>query len=210
MARGLPAIWSCLLGLPFLGTGVWLYIGGQDTPAIWGAPFIGFGLFIIIVGAYVHFVSPSSPRLADDEKLIEQRHPTQRVAYVKIGGSVPVLLFSGYLYLFTLYPYVYPTGALLIGLYTFSDGLHTFWANSLTTYYLSNERVIHEYRFLSLRRHEIPRKKIRSVQERKSPIETLVGLGNVVVASGGGKSLEIRMQNMRNSEQFADEIRKLL
>ncbi|MFC7078786.1 PH domain-containing protein [Halorussus caseinilyticus] len=97
-----------------------------------------------------------------------------------------------------------------MGLYAFSSGLYTYWTNSLTTYYVTSRRIIKEYRFLSLVRREIPREKVRGVQERKSAIEALVGLGNVLVASGGGRSLEIRMRNMEQSESFADSIRTLI
>lgn len=210
MARGAPAIWSTLLGLPFVAVGGWMYVGQSTYPAVVGLPFACFGAFVVAVGAYVHTVSPSPPSLGPDEELVEKRHPTQRVARVKVALGLPLLAVTLYLLFFTYVPYVYPTATLLVGLYTFSSGLHTYWTNSLTTYYVTTDRVVKEYRFLSLVRQEIPRKKIRGVQERKSAIETVVGLGNVLVASGGGRSLEIRMRNMEGSESFANSIRKLL
>ncbi|WP_332900100.1 PH domain-containing protein [Haladaptatus sp. CMSO5] len=123
---------------------------------------------------------------------------------------MPLLITTVYLLYFTNIPYVYPTITFVLGLFTFSTGLHTYWTNTLTNYYVTNNRVIHEYRFISLARHEIPLSKIRGVQERKSVTESLVGLGNVRVASGGGSSLEIRMRNMHDSESFADEIRNVM
>lgn len=105
---------------------------------------------------------------------------------------------------------MYPTVTFVLGLFTFSTGLHTFWINTLTNYYVTNNRVIREYRFISLARHELPLSKVRGVQERKSITESFVGLGNVRVASGGGHSLEIRMRNIHDSETFADEIRNVV
>lgn len=203
----MPAVWSALLGLPFILTGSWFYIGQTEYPPTLGLPFGFFGVFIVLVGAYIHVVSPSTPRMREREEVLETRHPTQRVALVKIAIGMPLLVATIYLLFFTRVPYVYPTLTLLVGLYYFSVGLHTYWTNTLTSYYVTTERIIKEYRFLSLIRQEIPHSKVRGVQERKSIIESLVGLGNVRVASGGGQSLEIIMTNMNDSESFADTIR---
>lgn len=210
MARGMPGVWSAILGLPFFITGVWLYTGQEQYPAVLGLPFVVFGLFIVGVGAYIHFLAPSQPRLQDDEEILEVRHPTQRVAFVKVAIGMPLLVATIYLLFFTFTPYVYPTVTLLVGLYFFSVGLHTYWTNTLTTYMVTNRRVIKEYRFLSLIRQELPHSKLRGVQERKSMVESMVGLGNVRVASGGGRTLEIIMSNMNDSEGFADTIREVL
>lgn len=210
MARGAPALWSTLLALPFVLAGGWLFAGQTAYPEAVGLPFVCFGVFVVVIGAYVHRVSPTEPRLADDEELLEKRHPTQRVARVKIAVGLPLLVATVYLLFYTFVPYAYPTATFVVGLYAFSSGLYTYWTNSLTTYYVTTARVIKEYRFLSLVRQEIPREKIRGVQERKSAIEAFVGLGNVLVASGGGRSLEIQMRNMEQSAAFADSIRSLI
>lgn len=210
MARGAPAVWSTVLGLPFVVVGGWLYVGQSSYPTVLGVPFASFGAFVVAVGAYVHVLSPSEPNLGESEEVLERRRPTQRVARVKVGVGLPLLAVTLYLLFFTLVPYVYPTITLVAGLYAFSTGLYTYWTNTLTTYYVTTDRVIKEYRFLSLVRQEIPREKIRGVQERKSAIEAMVGLGNVLVASGGGRSLSITMRNMEQSGAFADSIRSLV
>jgi uncharacterized membrane protein YdbT with pleckstrin-like domain len=210
MARGNPALWSALVGVPFVIAGAWLYVGQTQYPPLVGLPFAGFGLFVIAVGAYVHTVAPTELRVGDSEKLVATRHPTQRVATVKVGVGLPLLVATVYLLYFTRVPYVYPTLTLVAGLYLFSVGLYTYWTNSLTTYYLTTDRVVKEYRFLSLVRQEVPREKIRGVQERRSFTETMVGLGNVLVASGGGRSLEVRMRNMEGSDSFADSVREVI
>lgn len=208
MARGIPAFWSSLLGTPFILAGVWFYFFQTAFPSIVGLPFLSFGTIIVAIGLYIHFIAaPEEPRLQDGEQIIARQHPTQRVALVKIGAGMPLLVATIYLLYFTMTPYVYPTATFVLGLFAFSTGIYRYWANSLTNYYLTNKRVIREYRFLSLARHEIPLSKVRGVQERKSFSEALVGLGNVRVASGGGHSLEIRMRNMYDSQSFADQIR---
>lgn len=211
MTRGNPRLVSAVIGIPFLIASLWLYAGQSQYPNTVSIPFAFFGIFIIVIGTYVNWIGvPGHPSLQENEKIIATRHPTQRVAFVKILSSVPLLVVTVYLLFFTLTPYVYPTVTLLVGLYLFSTGMYTYWTNLLTEYYVTTERIIKEYRFLSLRREEMPLGKIRGVQERKSVTETLVGLGNIRVASGGGRSLEIVMQNMPHSEQFAVEIRNAM
>ncbi|KAA9408824.1 PH domain-containing protein [Haloarcula hispanica] len=212
MARGLPAVWSTALGLIFGVVGIYLYVGQSTHPSLFGAPFILFGLFIIIIGAYVHFVAaPEPPSIQQDETIIETRSPTQKVAFLKIAVSLPILLVAIYLLFFTLVPYVYPIVTLLLGLYLLSSGLLTYWKNTLTTYYVTTERVIKAYRFISLIQQEVPLNKVRGVEERRSFTETLVGLGNIRIASGGGGgTLEVVVKNIENSTDFADEIRNLL
>jgi len=210
MGRGLPAAWSALFSVPFFLVAAYVYAGGTGYPTILAVPFAAFGVFIIAIGAFVQVVKPSEPRLQDGEEILEKRQPTQRVATVKIVIGLPLFISTVYLLFFTRLPYVYPTLTLFSGLYYFSSGLYTYWTNSLTQYYITTNRVIKEYRFLSLIRQEVPLSKVRGVQERKSITETLVGLGNVRVASGGGGSLEVVMSNMENSERFADTVRELI
>lgn len=223
MGRGLPAIWSTLLSLPFIGAGAYLYLTPNQylelptstvTSAnleLAGAALIIFGLFILMIGVYVQFVSPTSPSFHGDEEVVDNRTPSQRVALTKIVFGLPFLGASMYLLFFTLIPYVYPTGALAIGLFFLSSGIKTYWANTLTSYYVTSKRVISEYRFISLRRKEIPLTKVRAVEERRSPSEVLVGLGNVRIASGGGGgSVRINIRNIGDPTGFADEIRELI
>ena len=212
MTRGLPAVWSTVLGLVFGGFGIYLYVGQDTHPSVFGLPFILFGLFISIVGAYVHFIAaPDPPSIQQNERIIETRNPTQKVAFFKIVVGLPFLLLSVYLLFFTLVPYVYPTVALLLGLYLLSSGLLTYWKNTLTTYYVTTERVIKAYRFISLVQQEVPLDKVRGVEQRRSFAETIVGLGNIRIASGSGRgTLEVVVKNIEDSTEFADEIRSLL
>ena len=211
MARGKYTKWSFLLGVPFLLVGMYLYLFGGSFPEELSYPFILFGVFISLIGLYVYLrAAPEAPNLREGEEIVATQHPVQRVAIVEVLFGGLVLGVGIYWLLFTFRPYVYPTVAFVLGLYLFSSGLYTYWANSLTTYYVTNQRVISEYRFLSLAKREISLNKVRGVEERRSVVETLVGLGNVHIASGGGKSLEIDMKNMKNSSDFVDDLRRMI
>ena len=148
--------------------------------------------------------------MRDGEEIIETRNPAQRAAAVKAAVGFVVLSVAGYLLFFTFLPYVYPLAALVGGLYLFSTGLYAYWTNTLTTYYVTNQRLIKEYRFISLVREELPFEKVRGVEERRSVWETIVGLGNVRVASGGGRTLEVVVRNVYSPTEFADEVRGLV
>lgn len=211
MARGLPAIWSGVLGTPFVVAGLYITSLREDVANEAGYPFLLFGGFVIVIGLYIHYVAaPEPPKMRDNEELIDTRNPAQRAALVKVAVGTPLLFVAAYLFYFTHEPYVYPTIALVVGLYLFSTGLHTYWTNTLTVYYVTNRRLIKEYRFISLVRQEIPFEKVRGVQERKSLVESMVGLGNVRVSSGGGSALEIVIRNIYSSTDFADEIRSYI
>lgn len=83
-----------------------------------------------------------------------------------------------------------------------------YWTNTPTTYVVTNRRVLEEYRFLSLVRDEVPIEKVRSVDERRSPVESLVGLGDVTVRSGAGSMVTVR--SVADSTSFADVVRRQL
>lgn len=209
MARGIPGLVSTLVALPLAVTGAYVVMADTGHSAVLAAPFLIFAAFVLALGLYVQFVgAPDGPSMRDGEEMIAKRHPIQRVATVKIIIGLPLLIAAAYLFFETLVPLVYPTVALLAGLYFLSSGLQTYWVNSLTTYYLTNQRVIREYRFIALARQEVPLKKVRGVEERRSLIETFVGLGNVRVTSGGGRALSVVMANINDPRGFADEVRR--
>lgn len=209
MARGLPAFWSTIVAIPFLVGGYLLSTGDGQYPPEIGLVFFLFGLFVIGIGVYIHFVAaPSSPKLGRSEQLLATKHPSQRVAAIKIGLSLPFLLGGIYLLHFTMRPYIQPTLTLGAGLYLVSTGLYTYWTNSLTTYYITDERVVRSYRFLSRVTEEVPFDKVRGVAERRSFSETLVGLGNVAVSTGVGDGLTVTLRNIGDSSGIAEIVRE--
>ena len=210
MSRGLPGVWSTLLSIPFLVGGGYIYFGETPYPELLGVPLMVFSGFILVMGWYIHLVAaPPAPTLRDGEEIIDTRHPTQKAALIKVVLGVPFIAIAGYLLFGTTVPYLYPMLAFVAGLYLFSTGILTYWTNSLTTYYITNERVMSEFRLLSLVRKEVPMEKIRAVRESKSPIEALVGVGNIRVSSGGGAGMEITVRNVDSVTEFADRLRQL-
>lgn len=212
MARGFPLFWSAVLALPFEYAGVRLLLDATrgDQPVQLGLAFLAFGLFVLLVGLYVQTVSPEAPRLREDEHIVDTRIPTQRVARARFAISAPFFLVTAYLYFLTIEPYIYPLLTLAVALVFFSTGLVTYWTNTLTTYYVTDRRVISDYRFLALSRKELPLAQIRGIEERRSPLETLARVGNVrVAAGGGGRTLEIVVRNVDGATEFAESIRRL-
>lgn len=210
MARGLPGVWSTALSILFVASGGYVYFGQTPFPEVLGTPLLLFGAFVFVTGWYIHLVAaPPAPTLREDEEIIDTRHPTQKAPLAKVLLGLPFLLAAGYFLFFTMYPYVYPTVAFAVALYLLSTGLLTYWTNSLTTYYVTTDRVMSSFRLFSLVRKEIPMEKIRAVKESKSPIEAIVGVGNIRVASGGGAGLEVVIRNVDDAIPFADEIRKI-
>ncbi|MFC6990271.1 PH domain-containing protein [Haloplanus sp. GCM10025708] len=169
---------------------------------------IVFGLFVFGVGLYVHFVAaPEAPRMRENEAVVDERDPAQRNALAEAFVSVPFLGVGGYLLYFTQTPLVYPTAVLALGLYLFSRGVHRYWRNTLTTYFVTNQRVIEEYRFISLIRNEVPHEKVRAVEERRSAWDSLFGLGNVAVRSGASGDLTVSVDEVYDPAEFADVVR---
>jgi membrane protein YdbS with pleckstrin-like domain len=220
MTRGLPAVWSSLLGLPFVIVGGYLLAfqtqypltATQPTvPPTAGAALAVFGLFVAGFGVYVQFVAmPDRPTMRADEWIVADRNPAQRSALAKALAGVPFLTAGLFVLYATERPLVYPTVALGVGLYLLSTGLHQYWRNTLTTYLLTNRRMLEEYRFLSLVRTEIPLDKVRAVEERQSAWEALFGLGNVAVRAGASGGLSVTIRSVYDSAEFADTIRDRL
>lgn len=205
MARGLPAVWSLLLGLPLLGGGITLHTADRYLQSF-GAPVAALGGFVVVIGLFVQFINPSPPTFNEEETVLETRNPNQRPAILKGVLSIPFFIGAGYGLYMTKLPYVYPTVAFFLGLYLYSSGLLSYWQNALTTFYLTDQRLISVFRFLTLNRKEIALPNVQMIQERKSVWEKLVGLGNLRVAAGVA-DLEIVADNIREPTSFADEIR---
>ncbi len=213
MARGLPALWSTLLGAPAVAGGLYLFRYAPPSVTSGTPPWVGlvvaaFGLFVVGMGVYVHFVTaPEAPETRGGEELAEERTPALRHALGQALVGLPILGLGGYLLYFTARPLVQPTVALAVGLYLFSTGLYRYWRNTLTTYFLTTRRVIEEYRFISLLRNEVPLAKVRGVEENQSAWDALFGLGNVAVRSGASGGLTVSVDEVYDHDQFARRVR---
>jgi len=198
-------VWSVLLGLPLLAGGVALHTADRYLQSF-GEPVAVLGGFVILLGLVVQSQNPSPPSFRDDEDVLATKTPNQRPAILKGVVSLPCLAGAGYLLYMTKLPYAYPTAAFFVGLYLYSSSLMSYWQNALTTFYLTNQRVISVFRFLTLDRKEIALTDIRLIQEQESIWEKLVGLGNIRIAAGV-EDLEIVANNIRDPTVFADQIR---
>ena len=180
----------------------------RGLPAV-VAPLVVFGAFLLAVGGYVQFLgAPDPPMLQEGEELLAVRQPAQYSAVVTALLGLPLIAAGLYLLFGTRVPYMYPGGVGLLGLYLFSNGVHTYWRNTLTSYYVTSERIVIEYRFLSLKRNEIPFERVRGVEERRSAVDSLVGLGNVLVRSGGGTDLEVKVRHVVDPTELAETVRR--
>jgi len=220
MARGLPAVWGSIFGGPMIAGGIYLYwfaaayplVASQpETPPSVGLVMMAFGLFIAGMGVYVHSVAaPEALQLRDGEHVIEDRKPAQRNALAEAVIAVPILGLGGYLLYVTQLPLYQPTLVLTVGLFLFSRGLYRYWQNTLTTYFLTNQRVVEEYRFVSLLRNEVPLQKVRGVEEQRSVWDSLFGLGNVAVRSGASGGLTVSVDQVYEPAEFANLVRSAL
>jgi hypothetical protein len=218
VTRGRPAVWSAVFGAPFVAVGAYVYAfqsrypllaDGPSAPPVAGLPLALFGLFVVGLGLYVRFVDlPDEPTMREGERVVDERHPAQRSALARTAASVPFLAAGVNLLYFTTYPLVYPALALAVGLYLFSTGIHEYWRNTLTTYVLTDRRLMEEYRFVSLVRTEVPLEKVRAVGERRSFVDTLFGLGSVRVRAGASGDLGVTVRSIHESTGFADAIRR--
>ena len=218
MTRGRPALWSTVFGAPFVAVGTYVYAfqsrypllaDGPSAPPVAGLPLALFGLFVVGLGLYVRFVDlPDEPTMREGERVVDERHPAQRSALGRTAASVPFLAAGVNLLYFTASPLVYPALALAAGLYLFSTGIHRYWRNTLTTYVLTDRRLMEEYRVVSLVRTEVPLEKVRAVGERRSFVDTLFGLGSVRVRAGASGDLGVTVRSIHESTGFADAIRR--
>ena len=124
--------------------------------------------------------------------------------------SVPFFLAAGYLLQFTQLPYVYPFLPFLAAMYLYFRGVIRYWVNHHTTYYVTNLRAVHMYRFLWLDTTEIPVDTINSISETRSFVEVITGRGSVQVASGIGVRHKVRMEEIDRPGEVAGALRQML
>lgn len=207
MSRGRPGLWSTLVAVPFVAAGAAAYYVSMAFLLAFGLPLVVLGVFVLVVGWYVKSVAPSPPEFREDEELVETRRPRYRIAAVKVALSAPFFIGAPFLLFFTLAPYLWPTLLMFGGLFFFFSGYADYCRNLLTMYYLTDQRIISVYRFLSIDRKEIPLEKVRLIRERKSIWETFLKLGNVQVVTGGTQDLQVRVRHIPDPTPFAEEIR---
>lgn len=115
-----------------------------------------------------------------------------------------------YFYYFTEVPYAVPTITYIIWFIIFYRGISLTLIYRRTIYYVTNKRVLREYRFVKLKSNEIPIPQIRAIEESRSILGNMFNLGDVNIFSGQSKSMIVKFANISNSTKVANEIRKLV
>ena len=206
---------NLLVSLPFLAFSAYgLILAEGDAKADLLLPSVvcgAIGAFLLVTGFVLGFLASfPMPMLVKGEKELIMRHPTMRPAYFRMVVSVPFFAFAGYLFFVTLAPYVYPFVIGLIGFWLFFKGTTRYLRNLCITYLVTDRRIIHMYKFLWLYTNEIPVGRIISIQEARSLFEIITGRGSVVVSSGIGARMTIRMEEITDPGPVANELRGLL
>jgi hypothetical protein len=203
---------NLLVSLPFIGFAIYgLIIAPADIPIYASLVCGGIGGFLLITGFFLGFLASfPMPMLVQGEKELIMRHPTMRPAYVRMLISIPFFAGAGYLFFVTLSPYVYPFVVGLIGFWMFFKGTTRYLRNLCITYLVTDRRIIHMYKFLWLYTNEIPVGRIISIQEARGLFEILTGRGSVVVSSGIGARMTIRMEEIDDPGPVANQLRGLL
>lgn len=203
MARGAPLAWGALLGVPNVLAGAYVLGSDAAVPPKLGYLFVALGSLTLALGAYVRYRAPESLNMNEAEIF----KPSQLSAYLMGAMSLVALAVTLYLLYWTRVPYVWPTLAFLAFVYTFVKGSVRYWQNTLTTYYVSHDRVVSEYRFLSLKRTSINHEDITNVSRKQSLVETLTGLGSVQVVVAGGDIVLRDLDEPAAAEKLLNAVR---
>ena len=204
---------NLLIGLPFFVAGAFGLanedLSGQAARQA-SLAVILIGALVVLVGLYVSVLSRPRLNPMSGEEILVLRHPSFKPAFARITMSVPFFAAAGYMVEFTELPYVYPFIPFMAAIYLYFRGIITYWINHHTTYYVTNRRAVHMYRFVWLDTTEIPVNAINSISETRSFIEMLSGRGSVQVASGIGVRHKVRMQEIDDPGRVAEAIRELM
>ncbi len=203
---------NLVVSLPFLAFGAYGFLLNPEAIPIYASGIcLGIGAFLLVIGFVLSFLASfPMPMLVEGEKELILRHPTMRPAYTRMLISVPFFGAAAYLALGTQSPYVYAFVVGLIGLWLFFKGVTRYMRNLCITYLVTDRRIIHMYKFLWLYTNEIPVGRIISIQEARSFFEIITGRGSVVVSSGIGARMTIRMEEISDPAPVANELRGLL
>jgi hypothetical protein len=202
MARGAPRLWGLLLGGATILGGLYASMAGTGAPSEIGYPLVAFGGITILIGLYVGSVSPE----AVDVDAVEVFRPSQFSAYLLGAGSLPFLLATLYLLYGTGVPYVWPTLTFVAFVVLFVKGSVLYWQNTLTTYYITDDRIISEYRFLSLKRSSISHDDVTNVARVQSVLETLTGIGSVRITVAGSALTLRNLANPADAERILNSL----
>lgn len=205
MARGWPAFWTTLLALPFLVGGAYLYLYRPEYPTSTGTTPMLFAGFMILMGLYVQFVvAPPPPEMQPGETLHETVSPFQLAAVDRFPFFLAFFVLTVQLRFRTDVPVILPAATMLLALYFLTTGLIEYWKSSLTVHYVTNRRVITDYRFLWLSRVDVPLPQIKGLEQQQTVFESVLGVGNIVLVTGAGgrRPARIEIRNVLDAVQI--------
>ena len=210
MTRGMPAIWSSIVAAPFLFAGAGITTGHLETavPSRFGPVGLGVGAAVVALGCYVHLVGAAGFEPAPRETDLAAAHPVNRFAQAKSLAGLAGLGLAAYWLFFTRVPYVYPTVALLGGALLFGTGIWTYWVNTLTTYHLTDERLVIERRLLGSNVDEVLLQQVKTDNVYRPFYLRVFGLGNVTLDTGARRRPVVR--HIRESDTFAEEMTRAI
>lgn len=210
MTRGMPAVWSSIVAIPFIAFGVAETTGQLSVtiPSQIGMAALGIGLGIILLGFYVHLIGADSFEPAEYEQVLVQAHPRTPFVKTKAFLGIGFLSAAAYWLFYTRVPYVYPTISIFVGGTLFATGIWTYWQNTLTSYYLTDERVVTETCFLGSDDSHLHLEKIKSRRVNRPFYLRMFGLGDITLDVGDRQYYLIR--HIKNSETFSEELGRLV
>ena len=189
---------SVLIGLVCVLVGVF-EIANTGVPliSVVGWITIVVGVVIAIIGIIVGLNSPPQLDLIEAEKVEFEDHPSVKPAFLRI--AIGVLLSIPGVYLMVALDgiwYVVSLMALIVGVVLCIVGIHRYWMTHCTTYYVTNNRFVTQYRFLGGYTSIIGIADVVSAEPRFNLIQRIVGTGDFIVTSGsgrgGGQRIEFR------------------
>lgn len=208
MARGYPAVVSGVIGGSIAAAGV----GVRRETAVadqLGIVLIAFGAVIVATGLVVQLRAPGKPTNKINIEEASKYNPTQRVALARITFGLAATFAGGYGLFYTQLPYAYPGILTLAGAVFLGIGLQRYWANSLMTYYVDADsgKVFRGYRLFARKSANPEATQFVDINIYVSPIEQVLGVGDVIVELDGNNSVHFR--DIDSFQQFDNEVESL-
>ena len=179
------ALWSFLSGAPLLLSGLYIVASNTSLPEALAYPPLVLGAFVLVGGIVTQLSSPPLPKMYENEELVDTTAPTRRIAAAKNLTGLLLLGVGASLLLDVSVPLAYPVVTLLVGAYLYAAGIFQFWVNSLTRYYLTSDRFVQAYQLLSVRSKSLPLSRIQSMEQSRTLLERLFGMGHIAIESAG-------------------------
>jgi hypothetical protein len=181
MARGRPAIVGVVIGGIFAYAGYSVTNGAGPIPPEIGSAVMGIGALVAVLGIIAQVRAPDRPNLRENEQILDEWHPAQTPSILLIIAGVVATIGGGGLLYFTTTPYIYGIAIGGLGLIVFASGSTRYYKNSLTTYFLTTENAIYEYRLFQKNEKKVHLNEINGSQREDTRLERLVNAGSITL-----------------------------